>query len=111
MMCEMLKFRQIVARSAAAIVLAMVAATATAQDAKAPDKQTAAGQSATSAAGSPLAAPPAGTPAEVIVPPSDPIAKAAFEVLEKNCSRCHQSGRLVSRERPAKQFGNILKLD
>jgi len=57
------------------------------------------------------AVPAAANPAEVIVPPSDPVAKAAFDVLEKNCSRCHQAGRLVSRERPAKQFGNILKLD
>jgi hypothetical protein len=46
-----------------------------------------------------------------IAAPTDPVAKAAFDVLEKNCSRCHQSGKLVDRERPAKNFGNILKLD
>lgn len=46
-----------------------------------------------------------------IVPPSDPVARAAFDVLDAHCARCHQSGKLVDRERPAKNFGNILKLD
>jgi Domain of unknown function (DUF4384) len=49
--------------------------------------------------------------ADDIVPPVDPVARAAFDVLEKHCARCHQEGRLVSRERPAKNFGNVLKLD
>src|SRR5581483_815317 len=49
--------------------------------------------------------------ADDIVPPADPVARAAFDVLEKHCARCHQQGRLVSRERPAKNFGNVLKLD
>ncbi len=53
---------------------------------------------------------PANT-SETVTPPSDPVAKAAFDVLEKHCSRCHQQGKLVERERPAKNFGNILKLD
>lgn len=53
----------------------------------------------------------ASAPAEVVVPPTDPVAKAAFDVLQRNCSRCHQNGQLISRERPAKNFGNILKLD
>src|SRR5262249_55652873 len=61
-----------------------------------------------------------GKPGEAAVPtsttdtaaaPLDPIAKAAFNVLEKHCARCHQQGKLVERERPAKNFGNILKLD
>src|SRR5688572_5222433 len=43
--------------------------------------------------------------------PPDPIAKSAFEVLDKHCARCHQEGRLIDREKPAKNFGNILKLD
>jgi Domain of unknown function (DUF4384) len=43
--------------------------------------------------------------------PTDPLAKAAFEVLDRNCARCHQQGRLVKREQPASGFGNILKLD
>ncbi|MFG3756882.1 hypothetical protein, partial [Klebsiella pneumoniae] len=30
---------------------------------------------------------------------------------ERNCARCHQEGRLVNRECPAKNFGNILRLD
>jgi hypothetical protein len=46
-----------------------------------------------------------------IVPPGDPVEKAAFDVLDKHCARCHQDGKLTSRERPAKNFGNILKLD
>jgi len=29
--------------------------------------------------------------------PSDPTAKAAFDVLEKHCARCHQDGRLEER--------------
>jgi hypothetical protein len=49
--------------------------------------------------------------AQDVKPPTDPAAKAAFDVLEKSCSRCHQQGRLVDYERPAKGFGNILHLD
>lgn len=49
--------------------------------------------------------------ASELVLPADPIARAAFEALEKSCARCHQEGRLVDRERPAGSFGNILKLD
>jgi len=95
--------------------------TASAQDTKAPDAAppaaTAAPAPAAPAPAAPAptapvaAAPAAAAPAEVIMPPADPIAKAAFDVLERNCARCHQSGKLVKRERPAKQFGNILKLD
>lgn len=57
------------------------------------------------------AAAPAAAPQETITPPTDPVAHAAFDVLDKYCSRCHQTGRLVGRDRPAKQFGNILRLD
>ncbi len=49
--------------------------------------------------------------ADDIKVPTDPVAKAAFDVLEKSCSRCHQEGRLTARERPAKNFGFILRLD
>ena len=49
--------------------------------------------------------------ADDIKAPTDPVAKAAFEVLEKSCARCHQEGRLTARERPAKNFGFVLKLD
>lgn len=45
-----------------------------------------------------------------IVAPSDATARAAFEMLDKHCARCHQEGRL-KRERPAKNFGNVLKLE
>lgn len=54
---------------------------------------------------------PGAAPMEALVSPSDPTAKAAFDVLDKHCARCHQTGKLVDRERPAKNFGNILKLD
>src|SRR5436190_19123552 len=49
--------------------------------------------------------------ADEIKVPADPVAKAAFDALEKACSRCHQEGKLVGRERPSKNFGNILKLE
>jgi hypothetical protein len=49
--------------------------------------------------------------ADGVAVPTDPTAKAAFDVLQKHCSRCHQAGMLTSREKPAKNFGNILKLD
>lgn len=49
--------------------------------------------------------------ADEVKAPADPVAKAAFDVLEKNCARCHQEGRLSGRERPSKNFGNVLKLD
>lgn len=45
------------------------------------------------------------------VPPTDPVAKAAYDVLDTHCARCHQAGKLVNRDRPAKNFGNVLKLD
>jgi hypothetical protein len=43
--------------------------------------------------------------------PADPVAQAAFQALEQNCSRCHQAGPTLKREKPAKNFGNILHLD
>ena len=43
--------------------------------------------------------------------PTDPVALAAFNALEKNCSRCHQAGPTLKRAKPAKNFGNILHLD
>jgi Domain of unknown function (DUF4384) len=43
--------------------------------------------------------------------PTDPVALAAFNALEKNCSRCHQAGPTLKRNKPAKNFGNILHLD
>lgn len=49
--------------------------------------------------------------AQTLVAPADPVARAAFELLDKHCARCHQEGRLIDREKPAKNFGNILKLD
>lgn len=49
--------------------------------------------------------------ADEVKAPSDPVAKAAFEMLDKHCARCHQEGKLEGRERPAKNFGNVLKLD
>jgi len=49
--------------------------------------------------------------AQPITPPSDPVARGAFEVLDRHCARCHQEGRLIERDRPAKNFGNVLKLN
>ena len=43
--------------------------------------------------------------------PTDPVARAAFDVLDANCARCHQDGRLANRLKPAKDFGFILRLD
>jgi hypothetical protein len=45
------------------------------------------------------------------VPPTNPIARNAYDVLDKHCARCHQEGRLIDRDKPARNFGNILKLD
>ncbi len=42
--------------------------------------------------------------------PTDQVALSAFKVLDKHCARCHQAGRL-DRLKPAKNFGNILKLE
>src|SRR5687768_8903893 len=49
--------------------------------------------------------------ADEIPPPTDPVAKAAYDVLDKHCARCHQDGKLTNRIKPAKNFGNVLKLD
>lgn len=49
--------------------------------------------------------------AQDLQPPADSVARAAFDVLDKHCARCHQEGRLENRERPSKNFGNVLKLD
>ena len=53
--------------------------------------------------------------AQELAPPSDPVAKAAFDVLDKHCARCHQVGRLdptkTKDERPRKDFGFVLQLD
>lgn len=50
--------------------------------------------------------------ADEITPPTEPVAKAAFDVLDKHCARCHQDGKLTNnRVKPAKNFGNVLKLD
>ncbi|HOV02989.1 MAG TPA: DUF4384 domain-containing protein [Kaistiaceae bacterium] len=46
-----------------------------------------------------------------ILAPAEPVARAAFDVLQKHCARCHQDGLLEGRDRPAKNFGNILMLD
>jgi hypothetical protein len=49
--------------------------------------------------------------ADEIRAPTDPIAKAAFDFLDKHCAECHQIGRLRAREKPSKNFGNVLMLD
>lgn len=49
-------------------------------------------------------------PVEIYKPVND-VEKAAQAVLEKHCARCHQIGRLVGRENPAKKFGDVLQLN
>jgi Domain of unknown function (DUF4384) len=48
--------------------------------------------------------------ATTISPPSDPAARAAFDALDKHCARCHQAGASLKRQKPAKNFGNVLNL-
>lgn len=43
--------------------------------------------------------------------PQNDLEKAAASALDKHCARCHQDGKLVNRQKPAKAFGNILQLD
>ncbi len=43
--------------------------------------------------------------------PTDAVAVTAFNVLEKHCARCHQAGPTLKRQKPAKNFGNILHLE
>lgn len=53
----------------------------------------------------------AAAPSIRIMTPSEPVARAAFDMLGKHCARCHQDGQLTSRLKPAKNFGNVLRLD
>lgn len=41
-----------------------------------------------------------------MVHPSSP-----WRALDKNCARCHQAGPSLQRQKPAKNFGNVLALD
>jgi mono/diheme cytochrome c family protein len=43
--------------------------------------------------------------------PTDIEALKAYDVLERHCARCHQSGMLQKRAKPAAELGNILRLD
>ena len=58
------------------------------------------------AADQPLSAPRSGD----VQVPADPLGKAAFDVLERHCSRCHQAGMLMGIDKPKKGFGNVLNL-
>ncbi|WP_395664194.1 DUF4384 domain-containing protein [Aestuariivirga sp.] len=51
------------------------------------------------------------TPPTAIYAPQSDIEKAAAAALDKHCARCHQDGKLVNRQKPAKALGNILQLD
>jgi Domain of unknown function (DUF4384) len=42
--------------------------------------------------------------------PANDLEMKAQAVLEKHCSRCHQDGKLVKREKPAKGFGDVMQL-
>ncbi len=48
--------------------------------------------------------------AQDIYSPANDVEAKAQAVLEKHCARCHQDGKLVKREKPAKGFGNVLQL-
>ncbi|MDA7949458.1 MAG: DUF4384 domain-containing protein [Hyphomicrobiaceae bacterium] len=52
----------------------------------------------------------ASEPKVIIKQPKQDIPRKAFKALDKHCARCHQQGRL-ERDKPAKNFGNVLKLD
>ena len=55
---------------------------------------------------------PVAVPIQVpIKTPTDPIAKAAFDMLDKHCARCHQDGKLGTRKTAAKGVANVLVLD
>ena len=82
----------------------------------APPPPPAAGSEAPAAAPPPAAA--AGGPAEAAPPlaaniqaPTDPVAQAAFDALDKHCARCHQDGMLQHVKVPQKNFGFVLQLD
>jgi uncharacterized protein DUF4384 len=49
--------------------------------------------------------------AAVVEPPSDPIARAAFDMLNKHCARCHEASVMKPDQKPKKNFGNVLKLE
>lgn len=49
-------------------------------------------------------------PNVVIRQPKAEVPRKAFKALDRHCARCHQQGRL-KRAKPAKNLGNILKLD
>jgi mono/diheme cytochrome c family protein len=49
--------------------------------------------------------------AVAIYTPQGDIEAKAQAVLEKHCSRCHQDGKLVKREKPAKGFGDAMQLN
>ena len=90
----------------AVLALGLVAGAARGEDAApaaAPATDAAAAASAEAAGAAPDAAD--------IPVPTDPVARAAFDVLDTYCARCHQDGRLVNRLKPAKNFGFILRLD
>jgi mono/diheme cytochrome c family protein len=52
------------------------------------------------------------SPKPAIYTPNGDVEAKAQAALDKNCARCHQAGKLAGgREKPAKNFGNILQLD
>lgn len=48
---------------------------------------------------------------ELAVASDGDLAAEVSAALDKHCSRCHQDGKLVNRQKPAKALGNILNLD
>jgi mono/diheme cytochrome c family protein len=50
-------------------------------------------------------------PAGEIYKPADDIESKAQAVLDKHCARCHQTGKLVKKEKASKGFGDAMQLD
>lgn len=54
---------------------------------------------------------PTGAEVTQVAMPADPVAAAAFEVLERNCARCHEQTVLGEARTPGGGFGHVLRLD
>jgi hypothetical protein len=50
-------------------------------------------------------------PVAAMYKPANDVESKAQAVLDKHCSRCHATGKLVKREKAAKGFGDVLQLD
>ncbi len=51
------------------------------------------------------------TAAPAMYKPANDVEAKAMGVLDKHCSRCHQVGKLVKRDKAAKGFGDVMQLN